>query len=745
MKVDINLTTGSGSVGHFMHLLNTPQYLSMRREAFANDSLMPDINSAPDLLSWDTTKYTNWQKKLIGGTASYTNAQVSISGGNKNTQYLVSSNYLENGTVIPGNFSDKRASLNFSLNSISDNEKFRMNLNVNYQNDNSNLPGYDPTPFVIALPPDIPDLQDNKGNPTWPPFVSSNPYANLLEKYKLTGNNLIGNINLTYVLLPDLEILTNASFNRVTLDEIQTYPIEYYNPAYGVTTGNSNFASNSTQNWNIEPQINWRKQTNVGKFNVLVGATFQQNLQQGSGISGYGYTNDNLLENLSSAGFIFSSGTSYDLYKYCAGFARMTYNYNDKYIVNISGRRDGSSRFGPGNQFANFGSLGLAWIFSEENFIKKHLAFLSFGKIRGSYGIAGNDQIQSYIYQQLFGSTNYTFLNQPTLYPENLYNPNYSWEKDKKFEVGLDLGFIKDRILFGANFYKNTTSNQLLGYSLPPSVGYSSVQTNLPAIIQNTGLEMTLNTVNIKSSAFSWSTSINISIPKNKLVAYPGLENSSYANTYTIGKSLYTKKTLHYLEVDPATGIYKYQDIDGSGTGLDYPGDLQASKAIEQTFYGGFLNSFKYKGFQLDFLFQFVDQTGSNPLLTAAFVAPGGESNQISEVLNRWQRPGDNSQVQKFTTGGGTGYLASQTWSYATLFGDNAISNASYIRLKNIYLSYAFPSNTLQKLTLTQLKLFVQAQNLFTITSYQGLDPEPQYASVLPPLRMITGGFQITF
>ncbi len=745
-KIDLSLSTGQGTVGHYMDLLNTQQYLMMRREAFANDGIVPDINSAPDLISWDTTKYTNWQKQLLGGTAKNTNAQVSISGGNKNTQFLISGNYRSDGTVFPGDFVDKRGSFNLSLNNISDNQKLKTNINVIYLSDNNNLTSFDPTTFAITLSPNIPSLTDSKGNFFWPAGLYDNPYASFAMGYFAKNNNLIGSANIHYQILPELELLVDAGFNKTALQETTTEPVSSNNPAYGVTTGTSQFANNNIQTWNIEPQINWRKIIAGGKLNVLFGCTFQQTIQQGYTIQGNGYTNDLLLEDVNSAGNLTSLGSTYIQYRYNAFFGKVNYNIKDKYLINLTARRDGSSRFGPGNQFANFGAVGGAWIFSNERFVKENFPVLSFGKLKGSYGVTGNDQIPNYGYQQLWGATPHSFQNSPSYMPLNLTNPTFGWERDRKLEFGINLGFFNDRILLEGDWYESRSNNQLLGEPLPTSVGFFSVQANLPALVQNTGIEIVLNTINIKTSSFSWTSSINLTVPRNILLSYPGIAQSNFQNRYTVGKSLYTQKLFQYLNVNPTLGVYQFQSVQGDSATINpmYPQDLQGLKQIAQQFYGGFLNSFTYKGLQLDIFIQFVKQTGPNAVFNQVFNPPGAMNNQPVTVLNRWQKPGDNAQYEKFTTGYGSDYTPTNSW-YSSLISDASISDGSFVRLKNISLSYNLPNAWLQKVKLTRARIYVQGQNLFTITSFKGFDPEYYSVSSLPPLRTITAGIQLTF
>ncbi|HWY33723.1 MAG TPA: hypothetical protein VNX68_03705, partial [Nitrosopumilaceae archaeon] len=253
-----------------------------------------------------------------------------------------------------------------------------------------------------------------------------------------------------------------------------------------------------------------------------------------------------------------------------------------------------------------------------------------------------------------------------------------------------------------------------------------------------------LNTINIKSVKFTWTTSFNISIPNNKLISYPNIESSPYANSYTVGQSLYTKKYFHFLGIDPKTGLSNFQDYNNNGSGINYPADLQYLVKKAQNFYGGFQNSFSYDGFQLDIFFQFVNQTGSSFINSQEFGIPGGETNQPVEVLGRWQKPGDQASYQKFSTGSGTGFPVYLNYLFGAVYGSNSVTDASFVRLKNVSLTYSVPQSILKKLKISALSFYLQGQNLFTITSYVGLDPENnQSTSVLPALRIITGGLKL--
>ena len=733
-KIDINVFNGIGEVASKMDVLNTQQYLEMRREAFANDGVTPTTSNAFDLLEWDTTRNVDWQKELIGGTANITNAQASISGGNDNTQFSLAGGYYNETTVFPGDFYDRRISTRFSIDHSSVDKKFKIAFSGSYVANHSNLYSADITATALILPPNTPDLLDENGKLMFLPV--SNPYAALRRKYEATTDNFIGNSVLNYELLPGLQIKSTFGYTNMRRDEFRTIPKSTLQSASSESS--ATFANNSIKTWIIEPQLTWQKEIGDGWLNILVGTTFQQNISEGQTQEGTGFSSDALLENIVAADDIRIREDDYIQYRYQAVFGRINYNWKERYIVNLTARRDGSSRFGPGNQFANFGAVGGAWIFSNESFIQDNVSFLSFGKLRASYGTTGNDQIGDYEYLELWQPTDFGYDGTTGLRPNRIANPDFGWEINKKLEAALDLGFIEDRIFFSTSYFRNRSSSQLVGFALPPSAGFNSIRDNFDAIVENTGWELELNTTNISTNDFSWTTAFNLTIPRNELVSYPGIESSPFANSLEVGKPLTIESAFHYTGVDPERGIFTFEDVDGNGNDTDRPADLQRLEKVDQDFYGGFQNSITYKGFQLDFLFQFVKQTGRNYI--GQLLPPGWRGvNQPTVVLDRWQNPGDITDVQKFIQRPGPAFFAHRA------AGDNRISDASFIRLKNVFLSYQLPTKWIKKTKLESSKLYLQGQNLFTITDYVGMDPENQNIRFLPPLRVITAGVQITF
>jgi hypothetical protein len=278
---------------------------------------------------------------------------------------------------------------------------------------------------------------------------------------------------------------------------------------------------------------------------------------------------------------------------------------------------------------------------------------------------------------------------------------------------------------------------------LPWITGFNGINANFPATVQNTGLELSLNTVNIKSKEFTWSSYINLTIPRNKLIAFPNLANSSYSSGYEIGKStIGVIKAYHFMGVNDTTGVYQFLDSKGNTTSNPIFG-VDNTVFISQSpkYYGGFQNNLTYKGFELDFLFQFVKQTG----ITNSFGGyyPGGlySGNQPIWVLSRWQKAGDHTNVQRFSTN----YNYYDQLSAAQT-SDAFFTDASYIRLKNLSIAWQLPSKWLAKAHLQNCRFYIQGQNLLTITHYKGLDPELPSGSNggLPPLRVFTTGVQVS-
>jgi TonB-linked SusC/RagA family outer membrane protein len=758
-KVDVNVQQGGGHVTRKVRMMNTRQYLDMRYEGFRNDEIDwtdPSV-SANDLKVYDTTRYTNWQKALIGETGQYTNINAGISGGNQSVQYLIGGTYHRESSVFPGSMSDQKGSLHFSLNDASADQRLKIQFSGNYMVDGNHLPATDLTSTALSMEPDAPMLYNKNGTLNWEPDANGattfiNPLTYTLQTYNNTTKNLISNLQLSYSILPGLDIRSSFGYTNLQANAFLPVPLISIRPEWqAITPRSAQYLYRNFDTWIIEPQLIYKKTIGKGKVEGLLGTTIEQDNSNTLSLQASGFNSDLVLNDIGSAVTIIPSSAILQ-YKYNALFSRLHFSWLDRYIVNLTARRDGSSHFGDANKFHDFASIGGAWIFSQEEFPRNSKSILSFGKLRASYGTTGNDQISDNSRLSFYSNTTASVPYQNTigLVPLSLNNPYLEWELTKKIQVGLDLGFLKDRILVDVTYGRNRSSNELLPYALPSTTGFLNVTSNFPATVQNTDWEFSINTINIKTKEFSWKSNFNLTIPRNKVVAFPNIENSSYADGghgVIIGQPLGVQKVYHYLGVDPATGVYEVADVHGNPTtNPDYTTDRTKLLSTLPRFYGGIINSIGYRGFQLEFLLQFVRQLGTKDLYyyNGGSQIPGmffrGLSNQPVTVLDRWQKPGDIKPIARYNTDG-----TIIPWPQPPASDAGFSYNASYIRMKNIAFSWEIPSSWTKKAHFQNGKIYLQGQNLITITKYTGLDPENQSVSSLPPLRVLTFGLQMGF
>lgn len=759
--VSVNVQDGYGHITREVPELNTQQYVAMRKQAMANDGVTPSANPAdpgfaPDLKIWDTNSFTDWQKVLLGNNSRYLDGQGSLSGGSENTQFLVSAGYHRETTVFPGDFADQKASVHFNLNTSSDNKKFKFQLSGNYLNDDNKLPQIDPTFLASFSAPDSPPLYNPDGSLNWAPnsqggstWPFGNPAAFLLKTFSNSTNNLESHALMSYQLMPGLQLKSSFGYTNIQIDQTTTNPLSAIDPDVRAISQNSaNYLYANVHSWIIEPQVNYVRTIAKGKLDVLAGMTLQRQNMSSNSYRGVNYYTDLQLTDPAAAQQTYPSATI-SQYNYSAIFGKINYNLSDEYLADFAVRRDGSSRFGAENEFHNFASAAFAWIFSKESLVQNALPFLSFGKLKASFGTTGNDQIGDYRFLTQYAYLpGYAYQGNLGLTTQGLPNPYLQWELTKKANFGFDLGFFKDRLLLSVDYAINRSSNELLPYPLPVISGYTSITENLPATVQNTSLEFTATSINIKTKDFSWTTNFNITVPTNKLVAYPGLATSSFANTYIIGQPITIQRVLKFAGVNPEDGNYQFTDRNGQITeNPNYFGTAADATGVVNTapkFYGGLQNSFSYKSFSLQFLFSFTKQIGANDIFGSG--DPGGyySGNQPASIINKvWTHPNDQATIQKFSANG------SNFGQYFYAVNSNAgYSDASYIRLKNASLSWKLPENVCKVLSISNARLYLQGQNLLTITNYKGMDPETPGSfgfQFLPPLRVITLGIQATF
>jgi TonB-linked SusC/RagA family outer membrane protein len=748
----LNVTARSGvSVrGTSPKMLNTQQYLELRREAFKNDGMQPGPSDLDINGTWPEDRYTNWAKLATGNHASTSDVNVAYSGGSGMTNYRISGQFGNQTSIQLGGGSVKNVGVRFDLNNTSPNKKFYFDMSGGFSSTmNDTKPGDFSNMEYSTMAPNAPSLLLPDGNLNW----DIGNLANYLQRtkllYKGTTSNLISNTVLRYTPVKGLTINATIGYNLLLNRDFRAQPTDYYEPIGNVATQTvADRSEFSVRTWTIDPNINYVTGLgHKGTLDVRAGGTLVDKLNPYSSISGIGFIGDALLYNPSSATKVTANYTQTPN-RNLGYFGIIRYNWDGKYLLTLNGRYDGSTQFGPGKQFGSFGSVGAAWIFTEEDFLKDKIPFLSFGKLRGSYGITGNDGIGNYNYLSTFSTTE-IYDGKPGLTPVRLANPNLQWETIKKRELALSLEFFKGRISFEGTYYDNLTYNQLVQSFLSSVTGFINFPVNSPAMIRTNGMELMLNTVNIKTKNFKWSTNFNISIPHSKLVRYDGLSTAAINSNYIVGKPITIIKAYNYAGIDPQTGSYTYVNAKGEkGPFIPYLSPVQLDQIADKTqvidlapkYYGGISNSFTYKGFSLDMFFEFRNRIGKN-FLGAQSQMPGQFNvNTTTQWLRRWQKPGDITDMPKVSQGIAA-ILGQGTFSASS----GAYENATYARLANMNVSYTLPGAWLKKAHISRLAIFAQGQNLLTISKYKGgLDPENLIPGSLPPLRVITGGINLT-
>ena len=738
-KVEANASYGIDIPTGQYDYLNTSQYLQLREQAFRNDGISPNSGNAYDLLIYNTKNYTDWQKYLFGGTGKTSLEEVAMSGGDKLTTFRIAMSYYQISSPLTVSGKNQKVSVQSNLTHKSADQKFTISftntfsyLYINEINSLSNA----------TLPPDAPSVFNQNGSLNWTDWNPiSNPFALLLQPYTEKSLFLNSSLMLNYELLKGLTLSTKFGYNTQNGQQYFSDPIIAQNPVDN-PTGSAEFGTNNNVNSIVEPQIEFKNRIFKGTIDALIGSSLQYVNTNGNNIQGTGYVDDNLLHSISNAPNRNAVDNIGD-YKYSSIYGRINYNWEDEYILNLSGRRDGSSRFAPGKQFGNFGAIGAAWIFTQENWLKNNLGFLSFGKVRASYGLTGSDLIGDYGFLSGFRSNSSTTYIEgvPSYTATGIGNPTLQWQVNKKLETALDLSFLKDKINFEISWYRERIGNQLLQSHLPSQTGFSYIYENLNALVQNTGTEYTLNAKVVESKDVDLTLNFEAGFNQNKLLAFPGLAQSPYASNYTVGQPLNIRKLLHYTGVDPLTGLYTFQDKNHDGkidnNANDPANDLYTTD-LSVKGDGGFGSNFRYKDFSLSLFFHFRIQ---KILADYANMGYGGILNTSPQIFyNSWSYPGERSTFAKLTTQGDQSYANYYNYS------DGVYTDGSFIRLQNLELAYTIPTNFMKKIQFINGKIYLRAENVFLLTKYHGLDPEAgSIFGGMPPLKTIVAGIQCSF
>lgn len=749
VTADINVYQGAGKIVERIDMLETPEYLEMRRESFANAGMTPDEYNAPELTLWDQNKNTNWQNEFLNRAAGITDVQMNASGGNQQLNFRAGVGYHREGTIMPGDWHVQRLNGQLAMSYQSPNSRLKIDASMNFGSTrNKQFESFYFYGSVLFLAPNAPDMLNPDGSINWGPngngsyaynaYGPKNIYAMMKNTNDTKLKSLILGTTASYKISNNLYFRTTLSYADSDNEEYKKLPLSAWDPVYVVYApgGQAQLTTNKRYSWTIEPQLTYGRSIGRHRFDALVGMTFQNEYMEETSILATGYKSDVLLNSIRSAPSYSVSFDNSALYRYAALTGRIGYNYDEKYILNLTGRRDGSSRFGDNNKFGNFGAIGAAWVISGENFFRNNVRALSLAKLRASYGITGSDRIGDYMFYNTYSTTYFPYNGGVNLAPTALFNPDYKWEKTQKIEGALELGFLDDRIVVDVAYYRNRTSNQLIDYSLPETSGFTSILLNMPATIENRGWEFTFNTQNIVKKDFRWTSSFNFTKNMNVLLRFDELARSPYASYLIVGESVFLMKMYRSLGVDPQTGLYRVEDADKNGV-IDND-DMIVIRPTERGLFGGLNNTFAFSDLDISFLIQGGQQYVGTAASSIYNIGYGASNIPVELWEGRWKQPGDHAKYTKPNMA----YDPSIS-DYAN--SDAKMENIRFARLKTLSIGYNFPAPVIQRIGLSSLRVFLQGQNLLTVSNSSSPDPEVAGSYVIPPLRMLTIGANVKF
>ena len=786
-SINVNASFGVQQVAHKLDLLTPREYAEFVAEGRDNAWIYAggqasDPNEVRTSNAWVRPEYrnpssisnegTDWQD-VIFRLATVQNYQVSATGGTENIKYMVSLGFFDQkGIVIGSDFQRFNIRSNIEA-KLTKRLKFGTNLAGSYgYGDFARTEGHlglrGMIQCALAINPGMPvygqdgsynsEFDDPMGAPVENPLFIAENFSD-----KRNMKDFIVNNYLDYEFIPGLNFRTSFglkfNLNQTELwksSKIGTYA-DKSSPATAAAIDKKGL------NWLNENTLTYKKNFNEKHdLNVVAGLTVQKDTYSQLSAGATDFPTDYI--HYLSAGTINSGTHLKSEWSMVSLLARANYVYDNKYMLTATVRRDGSSRFGANQKWGTFPSVSVGYRVSEEPFMQNFRA-LSDLKIRASYGVAGNNSIGNYNQIALLGVSNYVDANKilPGLAPSTLANDELTWEKSKQTDIGIDFGLFNNRVSVIADWYYNLKTDLLLSVNLPAASGFGSAMQNVGEI-ENKGFEFALNTVNIDTKNFSWSTSFNISTNRNKVKKLATEDGRIVSDKFIteVGQpisSFYMMNVVGVFKDDadvakgpvysPNTrpGDLKYEDVDGDGKITTADKTIVGSPFPDFTW--GLNNEFKWKNLSLS-VFVNGSQGGKTyfeageTLLNCA-----GVQNQLSLVNDRWRSPEEP----------GNGYLPRAIRSDYAL-GMSASSrylfDASYVRIKDITLSYDFPGSITQKIGLKGLNAYFNVSNVYTFTDYPGYDPEASQSGdsvtsagidsgVYPTPRTYTLGVKVAF
>lgn len=766
----INAYTGISQLSKKIAMLNATEYAEFAREARTNSAqTFPAVFNDPT--QWADT---DWQAEIFR-KARIQSYQLTAGGGTENLRYTVSGSYFGEEGILKGtNFERLTLRSNIDAN-LTPNLKLGLNLaptfSLNQRQATSgafNAAPIDGGPEVgsatfmaLQMIPNIPVRVANgdygvMGNtPFVTSFVSPGVYnpLNQLENYqdKTRSYQLLSSLFLQYDILQNLTFRTSLGSELIAGKRdiylpptVATRQAPTANLSTPVFEGiNASSFNELNTNWLWENTLTYSRQfLKHHTLTVLVGYSAQKNGFERNTLAGRNgtYTTDQIQYLTASSDLV--GGAFKTANSLVSAFARLTYDYKGKYLFSVASRRDGSSRFGSNNRYANFPSASVAWRVTEEAFMKQ-INWLSELKLRASYGETGNYNIGDFTWLATMGQANYNFgaatgTRVFGFQPVGFSNPDLTWETNRQTDLGLEIGLLQDRIYLTADYYNRQTEGLINSRPLPGVVGYTgSVVTNI-GNIENKGVELGITSRNAVKGSFQWTTQFNISHNRNNVVSL--VNDRPIAYTPVFGWN----DVIRVVPGRPLGDFYGYQ-VDGvfrnqeeATAGPQWrlgsqPGDLKFRDAngdgriteadiiqignAQPDFIYGMTNEFRYKGIDLTLVLQGVQ---GGEIINGAFRLLDrftGEYNVRANALNRWRSPSDPGD-------GMTPRVASVATGNNNAFSSRFMYDASFLRVRNMTVGYTIPARMAQKGRLSNARLYFSGQNLLTFTRYPGWNPE---------------------
>lgn len=765
-RVTVNVSAGTQDVPDRPDMLNRQQWIdyfssAMRFDGYTEEEIQEELEWIGVFRNPEAD--TDWIDEVIR-RAPVSNTQVAVSGGTERFRYYMSGSYFDQTGVIIGSGYDRasgRMNLDFQPTdrfNISASLALSQEDNDRVESDNSIVSA---VTNAIANEPWTP-VRNPDGSFNFDASYSNPVAVGLLNEINARTVRTFGNVSGTYGLTNWLSATGRAGFDLLNLREFRyDSPEVLLSYAAGVE-GVSRVANSSGRQGVLEAFVNAGETFGIHDISVTAGASTEMETRETSFLRGEGFTSPDLQWPANAARPVSIHGTTWD-HNLVSYFSRANYTLADRYVINASLRADGSSRFGPENRFGVFPSLSGAWIVSAEPFME-NVGLFSDLRLRGSWGVTGNEAIGNFQFLGLFGSANYG--ETPGIAPSNLANPELKWEQTREWNLGFDAGFLDDRFGLVAEIYHKDTDDLLLNRPITGTSGFTSVLDNVGSI-ENSGWELTLRSVNLRPSrpgGFEWITEFNITHNENVVTRLAGDDEPFNAGLYSVnrvevGQPLGAFHLVNFEGVDPATGDALYTDLEydealdawvrvGTTTRPDAD-DRMIVGSPHPDYFGGVRNTMSFG--PLD-LMAFLEFSQGAEIYNAMrrFADDGGYyyDNKFADVLNHWTPENPNAPMPRPSYFGRSG---------ARLNSSRFIEDASYIRLQEVTLGYDLPSMVTGLMRMGEGRLYVSGKNIKTWTDYTSFSPDVNSAGAgtsvslgtdfyaYPIARTFTIGFQGTW